>query len=389
MAERSKIKADSVQSHQECFVRCCLKKRWLIPLIIIAAMIFLNIIARFSRGFSDFYVTKVFPLISAPLSFVSGILPFSVGEVMIIAAVLLIFIGIPAAVLLFVFKKKRRAAIAKITLLFMLWSVTFVFTAETMNCFIMYQCTPFSEKYFSSKAHTEDELIQLYGILINEANALSEQVSRDENNQFFITCDVDSEAKAAMKKAAKHYPQLKGYYPNAKPILFSYFMSQADLLGIYFPFSLESNYNNDMVRTNLPDTICHEYSHLKGIIQEDEANFIAFIAATGSDNPEFRYSGYISALEYVHNEVVGCGSEKGAELMNMISENVYNDWFRFLPENYWEDNEKKEIISTETVGTFSESAIDTNIKFNGREEGIKAYSRIVDLLLDYYFPAED
>lgn len=366
-----------------------IKKRWLIPPVLIAAMILLNIIARLSRGFSDFYVTKIFPVISTPLSFVSGIFPFSVGEIMIIAAILLVIIGVPTAILLFIFKKKSRAATAKTALLSLLWITAFVITSETMNCFIMYRCTPFSERYFSSKQHTEEELLSLYEILINEANELSEQVPRDENNHFYITCDIDREAKAAMKKAAKDYPQLKGYYPDAKPIMFSYFMSQADLLGIYFPFSLESNYNNDILRTNLPDTICHEYSHLKGIIQEDEANFIAFIAATGSDNLEFRYSGYISALEYVHNEVFEADSEKGFELTDTISENVRSDWFRFLPENYWEKNEKKEIISTETVGAFSETAIDTNIKFNGRDEGIKAYSRIVDLLLDYYFPAED
>ena len=45
-----------------------------------------------------------------------------------------------------------------------------------------------------------------------------------------------------------------------------------DLMGIYFPFSMEANYNQDMYKAKLPDTICHELAHTKGYIQEDEAN---------------------------------------------------------------------------------------------------------------------
>lgn len=350
-------------------------------------MVFVNIAARLSRGFSDFYVSEIFPVISNIFSFISGIFPFSVGEIMIIAALLLVIIGIPLTIILLIFGKKFRRKTAGTASAVTLWILAFIVTTETMNCFIMYQCTPFSEKYFKTeKAHTRKELAELYSILIDEANELALKVPRDENGCFYLTADVNKEAKAAMKKAAEKYPQLSGYYPNAKPIMFSYFMSQSNLAGIYFPFSLESNYNDDMLRTNLPDTICHEFAHLKGIIQEDEANFISFIATTGSDNAEFRYSGYIEALEYVHNEIYNKDISEGFDYTDKISDEVRSDWFRFLPENYWEENEEKEIISTETVGTVSNNAIDTNIKLNGREDGIEAYSRMVDLLLDYYFP---
>jgi len=37
----------------------------------------------------------------------------------------------------------------------------------------------------------------------------------------------------------------------------------------------------------------------------------------------------------------------------------------------------------------SDAFTDTNIKLNGREEGILSYGLVVELLLDYYFPAKD
>ena len=364
-----------------------MKKRYSIPLIIIVAMVILNIIARLSRSFADFYVNNIFHYISAAVSAVTGLLPFSLGEMLTVAAVALVIIGIPLFLILLIFRKGRRRATAAFAGTLALWILCYVVTTETMNCFIMYQCTPVSEKYFpDAHQHNDEELTELYGILINECNDLAKQVHRDENGCFEVTCDINEEAKKAMKKAGEKYPQLRGYYPDPKPIQFSYFMSQSHLTGIYLPYTIEANYNDDMVRANLPATVCHELAHLKGFIQEDEANFMSFVAATGSDNVEFRYAGYLDALEYVHNTVWDNEVEEAYPLSDTISDEVLRDWFRFMPENYWEDNADKEVISTETVSEASTAAIDTNIKMNGRDDGIKAYSMVVDLLLDYYYP---
>lgn len=361
-----------------------MKKRYSIPLIIAVLMLILNIIARFSTSFADFYVTKIFPYISNIFSFISGLLPFSLGEFMIIAAIILVVAGMPLFVVLMIIKKGSRRKIAGAFTSVLLWISVYIFTTETLNCFIMYQCTPFSERYFKSQQHTRNEITELYKTLIEESNRLAEEVKRDEKGNFVLSGDTDAFAKTAMKNAAEEYPQLKGYYPDAKPIMSSYFMSQSGLLGIYFPFSLEANYNDDMYTVNLPNTLCHEYAHLKGVIQEDEAGFIAFIASTSSDSTDFQYSGYLNALEYVHNEIYRKNISEAYYLTDTISPNVINDWFTFLPDDYWEENEEKEIISTETIDTISSAATDTTLKINGVEDGIESYSRIVNLLLDYY-----
>lgn len=365
-----------------------MKKRYSVPLIILSVAVILNIISWLSTGFSDFYVINIFPYISIAFTFLSGLLPFSLGEMMIVTGILLVVIGIPLFAVLMIFKKSSRRKIASVYGTGLLWIVTFIFTAETLNCFIMYHCTTFSERYFTpAQTHNNSQLTQLYAILIEECNTLAKEVQRDKDGCFVLTDNTSVYAKEAMKKASESYPQLSGYYPDAKPIAFSYVMSQMGLLGIYFPFSLEANYNADMCEVNLPNTICHEYAHLKGIIQEDEAGFIAFIAASQSDSADFRYSGYLNALEYVHNQVYENNATEAFYLTDTISQEVKNDWFKFLPETYWEDNKEKEIISTETVDTISSTATDTTLKINGVEDGIESYDRMVNLLLDYYFPA--
>ncbi len=363
-----------------------MKKRYSIPIIIIAVMVLLNLIARFCHPFADFYVDHIFRHISNVVSFITGLLPFSLGEMLTVAGVALVIIGVPLFLILIIIRKGKRRSIAAFAGTLTLWILCYITTTETMNCFIMYQCTPLAEKYFpDSHEHTDAELIQLYDALIKKCNELSKQVPRDENGCFTITCDFNEEAKKAMKKAAEMYPQLNGYYPDAKPIQFSYFMSQSNTAGIYLPYTIEANYNDDMIRANLPSTVCHELSHLKGFIQEDEANFLSFIATTHSDNIEFQYAGYLDALEYVNNAVWDNNLSEAAAAVEPISDEVMSDWFRFLPETYWEENAEKEIISTETVSEASDTFVDTNIRANGREEGIRTYSLVVDLLLDYYF----
>ena len=366
-----------------------MKKRYYIPLIIIAAAAALTAAGRLSQSFADFYADNIFRYISTPYAFLSGLLPVSLGELMVIAVLVLFGVGIPVMLIMFIFSKKYRMKTARIALTTSLWILAFVCMVQSLNCFALYGCTRFSERFFTPSQHDNEQLKELYTILINECNSLAVQVPRDEDDRFILTIDPVEECRESMKKASEQYPQLKGYYPKPKAIMFSYFMSQTGTAGMYFPFSMESTYNGDMVREVLPEVICHEYAHLKGFMQEDEANFISFIATCGSESPEVRYSGYLNALEYVHNQIYRNEIRSAYELTDTISDQVRNDWFRFLPDNYWEDNKQKEIIPTETVSTVSDTASDTSMKLNGVEDGIASYSRMVNLLLDYYYPPED
>ena len=345
-----------------------MKKRYIISLAVIGFSAVMMLIGRLFRGFADFYCDRIFHIISVPYAFLCGILPISVGEIMIIAALILIFIGIPVMLVMLIFAKEKRRKIASVSLTITLSILAFTFFTESMNCFTLYGCTRFSERFFTETEHDNEELKALYSMLIDEANSLAAEVPRDENDRFVLTIDPVEECRSAMKKASEKYPQLKGYYPKPKPIMFSYFMSQTEVM---------------------PEVICHEYAHLKGFMQEDEANFISYIATQGSDNAEVRYSGCLDALEYVHNQIYANEIASGYELTGKISEQVRKDWFRFLPDNYWEENEKKEIISTETVAAVSDAASDASMKLNGVEDGIASYNRMVNLLLDYYFPPEE
>jgi hypothetical protein len=178
-----------------------------------------------------------------------------------------------------------------------------------------------------------------------------------------------------MENLAKTYPVLDVYYPRPKPVAGSRFWLSTGLItGVYSPFTLEANFNSDAPESDRPHTICHELSHLTGFMREDEANFIAYLACRESDNPDFAYSGCLSAITHLVNAYYkSVDSDTYSAMYQSLPEQVRRD---FAAENaYWEpfrDTPRREI---------AEKANDTYLKVNGESDGVMSYGRCVDLII--------
>lgn len=364
-------------------------KSFRIQYIIIAAILAvcgaLCAVSWRSAAFSDFYRDKVFLKLQAVFGRISGALPFSLGEVMIAIAVFGGITLIAVYIVLMIRKKGSRKRVSAVCSLILLWAVTFVMLTETLNCFIMYHCSSFASVHgISEEKFTGAKLYDLAVKMTVKCNEAELLIQRDEDGNMLLTCDVYAETKAAMQDISDNYPTLSGYYPDPKGILCSGIMTRFDLLGIYFPFSLEANYNTQMYNSELPDTICHEFAHLKGWIKEDEANFIAYLACIESGSPELVYSGYMSALSYLRSKVYresSISEDDKAALFDMASDNVRHD----LSEKGRIFREVKETKLGTAMSVVSDKAIETSLRLNGVSDGAKSYGRFVDLLLNYYY----
>lgn len=370
-------------------MKAFLKKNRLISVCIgiIMVMLLINLIAWKSAAFCDFYTANIFPKLVNSFARVTSLFRFSVGEIMIIGGILIVLFAPILYIILMIVKKGRRKAVTLGFTRFFLIIFAFISTVMTLNCFVLYHCTRLSDKNASAE-DSPNALIAAYSTVVEELNVLSSNVSRDENGYFVLSDDLNSHAREAMLSLSNEIPQLSGYYPRLKPIRNSYFMSQQYITGVYYPFSLEANYNSDMMDINLPSVACHELAHLKGFIQEDEANFISFLACIGSESTDFRYAGYMSAYEYLRNQLweyedVSILEDKGIVPIPSY-EVTANDSYCFLYPEYWQDNKEKEIIPTEIVAEIAEAANDTNLRINGVEDGIISYSRVVNLIVKYY-----
>ena len=362
------------------------KKIWAALFLLTAAV---NVIAWNSQLFCDWHVKHLFPLSVNLYGRLMSIFPFSVGEGMIALAVFFTAVAILLGIMRILVRKGRiKRLISVFSRTYVrayAWVFLAVFMIMTWNCFILYHASEFDETYMAQKAqrtYTDRELIQVRNHIVEELNALTEELERDENGFLVYQGDMKQEAVRAMQGLGEEYELLSGYYPRAKGIAASDFLSQQYMMGYYFPFSMEANYNTSMYVANVPATLCHELAHLKGFIYEDDANFIGFLACISSDDPFYRYSGYLSVLGYVEKEYKKASGKEEFDCLS-IAKSVRSDDI-FLTSEAWERVEEKAVVETAVVKAASNQFTETTLVINGVSDGMKSYSRVVQLLLEYY-----
>lgn len=423
--------------------RRCLPGKRIIFIGIAIFTVLLNVFAWNSTVFSNAYIAYIFPIWVNTYGRITGLFPFSVGEWMIAAGVILVLAAAVlavAAVIVWLINRIRISFSLRSRLTrkdscekpweesdkqhlrdnggfgiygywkrflkgfyeFFAWTLLIVSLVMTLNCFILYHASTFSQKYFGGhqREYSLEELLLVRNYVVEQCNGLSPQMERAQDNSIVFTGsvlkdgsvgDMGEKAIEIMQALGKTYPQLDGYYPKPKALLCSDFMCQQYTQGYYFPFSMEANYNDVMYVMNIPATLCHELAHLRGYIFEDEANFISYLACIESEDDFFRYSGYLSVLNYLENDLYHVWKanpeayEKAAQAVPPVSvlPQVYEDNV-FVVDAQWERINGKAIFDTEDVDRVSDAFTDMTLKVNGVSDGMVSYSRVVELLLQYY-----
>ncbi|MDE6621827.1 MAG: DUF3810 domain-containing protein [Lachnospiraceae bacterium] len=392
---------------------CKAKMHKIIFAVGVIGVIMINIASWKSVTFSDWYIKNIFPVWLNTYARLTSKVPFSVGEIMLILAVAITLFGIGFWLCNLICRKRYRKAVRCFGK-FYAWTTLIVCYVMTLNCFILYHSSSFSEKYMINKSesdmmvvsisdpavaqvhiendmtvnekpYTKKELAVLRDYIVEKCNELERVIPHDDSGAAYYDGDLVEASRQAMITLGEEYDQLSGFYVTPKYLNFSEFFSQQYIMGYYFPFSMEANINSVMYITNVAPTICHELAHTKGFIYEDDANLIGYLACINSDDPFLQYCGYLSVLGYVNNDFRdSIGNNKNAYMEHVkISDGVAKDNI-FLAQETWQTVEQTAVVKTSTVKKVSDTLMDTTLKLNGVEEGMLQYNNVVGLLLAYY-----
>jgi hypothetical protein len=184
--------------------------------------------------------------------------------------------------------------------------------------------------------------------------------------------DITAFAQSSYQPLAATYPSLGGYTARPKPVRLSRGMSYLDITGVYTFYTTEANVNVDVPAYSIPVTMLHELAHFKGYMREEEANFLAYLACTQSDNEDFAYSGTMLAMIHSTNALYSADRQRYDAVMSQLSDGVWRD----LAANsaYWKQFEGP-------VAEVSSKVNDVYLRSNKQEAGVKSYGQMVDLLL--------
>lgn len=365
-----------------------MRRIYLLALLLDLLALAANQLAARSSAFANAYSHYVYRVLSLGIGSVTGLLPFSVVELLLYATILFVLFD-------FVKQLRRaiRAAVARplrcfLGHLFLILSTLLVL--YVFLCGINYHRTSFLQEAGLSvtldehgTVYDEADLIALCDYLVTEINATEAQLDVPFIGQTTETPKASATwlwhagrtGQRAMEKLGQRYSRLSGHYPFPKPILNTWLLSVQQTTGVYSPFTVEANYNRDIAYYDIPFTICHELSHLRGYMQEEEANFIGVLATIGADDLYFNYSGYVSAWVYAGNALARIDSTAFATLYGRINARTRQD---MLYNNaYWKQFEGKPAEAHEQLN-------DAYLKMQGQATGVRSYGHVTDLMLEYF-----
>ncbi len=300
----------------------------------------------------------------------------SVAEVLLLGAVAAAIFALAHFVRRLVREKRRGRTVYRFFLTALCIAVT---VAAAMNLLwgVNYHTDSFRQRAgITARQGTAAELTALTAYFAAGVNQTAGEVPRDEHGVFAADRqEILDRAAAVYESGWDAFPSLRMATLRPKAFVCSRALTAMDFTGFYFPFTGEANLNVDSPACFLPATAIHEMAHQCQIASEQECNFVSIAVSIQSDDPLYRYSGWLTGYLHTANALYKVDKEAWRQLRNTLNAGALAD----IEYNnaYW--------AAAHTAFTdASQTVYDSFIKSSGDPNGVQSYGMVVDLLLGYY-----
>ena len=348
-------------------------RRWA---LVLAAFFAVYFTVRTSRPAMNWFWYGVVVPFQRWLGALCGRLDVSVAEVLILTALfaaLLWLCSVPRRIA----ASRRRWRCALRQLLAALLTVATVYAGFCLLWGTGYNTDSFRDRSgLTTRPVTAAALADTARYFADNLASAAADVPRDADG----LCAADRRAILAHSPGAldvltDEFPFLTPDTAPAKDFACSRALSALRFTGFYFPFTGEPNVNTDSPAAYLPATVCHELAHRQGITAEEECNFVGILAAIRSDDPVYRYSGWLSGFGYLSNALYTADRDAWQAIRDSLPDTVVAD---IRADNaYWAQFRG-------AVAAASNTVYDGFLKSNGDTDGVKSYGVVVDLLVSYF-----
>ena len=210
-----------------------------------------------------------------------------------------------------------------------------------------------------------------------KVNETAPLVNRTEEGVFDYTWQqIFADSAGLYDGVLEEYPFLEGPERRPKPAFFSKLMSASNFTGYLFPFLGESTLNVDCPAVFIPVTIAHEFSHQRGVAQEQQANFVGIEACIASGKPAYVYSGYLFGYLHLTNALWEADPQRWARVEEGLCAQAGKDMA--LNNAYWAQYQEKVVANT------MQGVYENFLYSYDQSMGMRSYGACVDLLAEKY-----
>lgn len=371
------VNRQQIKQSWKRMIKSVLTSVWFWLLMLLPAGLLLRKVCRQNTGFAEFYWRYIYRYLSVFWNNVTGVLPFSIGEFLLLltcAGLLVYLISVTVGVIRH--KGKRLKTLLK-GILRLMGTASAVFFLYITNCGLNYYCPDFMTlQNWSFEAPDKEELYELCVYLSDNASLHRKKLP--ETPEGTVAADIREtaeKAKNAVNALHGEYECIFDGYSNPKSVLLSEGMSWLNISGVYFPWTFEANVNTDFRGYQMAFTMCHELSHVRGFMHEEDANFIAYLACISCEDDLMAYSGYAYALRYVSG------------YLYRTDEELYRDCLKHLDEGVLRDMAAESLYWKKYETPVAEAAVRINnsyLKTNNQAQGVRSYSKMAELVIEHY-----
>lgn len=309
----------------------------------------------------DFYNDYIFQPFQWLRNLIFGHIPFSIGDLLYIAAALII-ITVIIRWGYFIARFRSHKKFMGQSLLNVCWVLMVVYILFFIGWGGNYNKASLVS-YWKLNAGASDHdsvLINYERFLIGKLNELAPQY-RDERFR-----SINKRAHAYFTDYTDGRAKVNGL--KVKPSFFGYFMQYLGIQGYYNPFTGEAQVNRFLPSFMLPFVTCHEMAHQYGIAAEDDANLLAYALCISSHDKDFSYSGYFNIFLYTHSRLRFADSAQASTLLLTLNDISHSqlDTLRAIRRRYRSE-----------VSVYSSALYDRYLKLNNQTNGIDSYFGVV------------
>ena len=318
-----------------------------------------------------YYSNGIYPVISQFFRILFGWVPFSVGEILY---VLLIILGIR-------YLYANRLKIRKFPFQFLRNVVVvlsvFYFTFNLVWGLNYYR-KPIAENFAIRDSIQTHEVIDLAERLIVKTNQLQFNLTSDSTKRVqvpYTRNEIFDKTVNGYEQLQEELPFLEYDHRSLKKSMFSTLASYMGIGGYLNPFTNEAQVNALTPEFRFPVISGHEVGHQVGYSKENETNFIGYLVTVKNDDPYFQYSASAYALSHCLSAIRRTDKEKFDELYAKVNVGVQENYRELYEHNLEYVNPFEPIFK---------SVFNTFLKANQQKDGIKSYSKIVQLMVGYH-----
>ncbi len=352
------------------------KSKIILAILLPLQIIFIRLLAGNEWLIESWYSRGIYPYISRIMRWSLGILPFSFGDVLY---TLLVIFSIRWLIKRF----KTRFKKPKEWIVEMFASLSIVYFCFHLFWGFNYYRLPLHQSLDIDNEYSTEELVLLTEKLIEESNKIHREIVQNDSVKVDIPyskAEIFDVTVEGFDHIETNFPELTYTGRSLKRSLFSWPLTYMGFNGYLNPLTAEAQVNTTILAFKIPTTASHEVGHQLGFAKENEANFIACLVTINHPDPYFRYCGFTFALRYCLAELFRRDRELGEKLIKTLNPGILKNYQEV--EDFWLQHQNP-------FEPMFQAFYNRFLMANNQQEGLRSYSYVVALLVNYYEDVEN